>query len=215
VPERRTVSHERDENLPEQSELEELRARLDILESKQAIVELLATYCRAVDRGDVDLLKSVYHPDAIDDHDKAFSGNAHELAEFIIPLLTRSYPHRHAMSNHLIELDGDRAFCESRYASSHRVTVNSSTAFDIEAYGRYLDVIERRDGVWKIAYRRLFVERTFTRPLSDYDIQSAVLTPPFPLDPVYEGFATPASRPEDHRLSGGIFDRLLATYGSE
>ena len=71
-------------------ELAELRTRLDVLESKQAIVELLARYSRAVDRGDLELLKSVFHSDAVDDQDRAFSGNAHQFAEFILPLLTRS-----------------------------------------------------------------------------------------------------------------------------
>lgn len=196
-------------------ELAELRTRLDVLESKQAIVELLARYSRAVDRGDLELLKSVFHSDAVDDQDRAFSGNAHQFAEFILPLLTRSYPHRHAITNTLIELDGERAFCESQIASAHRVSVDSNTVFDVENHGRYFDVMERRDGVWRIAYRRLLIERTVTRRVSDYDLEGAVLAPPWPVDPVYAGFATPATRPEDHQLPGGIFDRLISTYGSD
>jgi SnoaL-like domain len=201
--------------LADSIEVEQLRTRLDGLESKQAIAELLATYCRAVDRGDLELLKSVFHADAIDDQGRAFSGNAHEFAEFILPLLTRSYPHRHATTNPLIELDGDRAFCESRYMTSHRVAVDTDTVFDVEAYGRYLDVLERRDGAWKIRYRRLVVERTVHHRVSNFDLEEAILAPPWPVDPVYDGFATPTTRPEDHRLAGGIFDRLISTYRSE
>jgi hypothetical protein len=200
--------------LLDDSELEELRRSVDGLESKQAIVELLYTYSRGADRGDVELVKSVYHADAVDSHDRAFSGNAYGLAEFILPLLARSYPHRHAITNPIIELDGDRAFCESQYSSSHRIMVNGSNVFDVESCGRYFDVMERRDGVWKIAYRRLLVERTMNRRVSDFDVEGAVLAPPWPVDPVYGRFDTPASRPQDHRLSGGIWDRLIAMHES-
>jgi hypothetical protein len=200
--------------LNDETELSQLKARLDVLESKQAIVELLIKYCRGVDRGDLELLKSVYHSDAIDDHNVAFSGNAHELAEFILPELTRSYPHRHAITNPLVELDGERAYCESQYTSSHRLRVDSKTVFDVEAYGRYFDIMERRDGVWRIAYRRLLIERTMTLRVSAFDLESAVLTPPWSVDPVYDRFETPETRPADHRIFGGIFDRLISNHAS-
>ena len=36
--------------------------------ARQEITDVLHRYCRAVDRRDPDLLRSVYHPDATDDH---------------------------------------------------------------------------------------------------------------------------------------------------
>src|SRR5262245_17777267 len=45
-----------------------------VLLDKQAIQEVLARYCRGVDRADLELLRSVYHPDAIDNHG-TFNGN--------------------------------------------------------------------------------------------------------------------------------------------
>ena len=38
------------------------------LVDKQAILEVLTRYCRALDRGDAALIASAYHPDAVDDH---------------------------------------------------------------------------------------------------------------------------------------------------
>lgn len=35
---------------------------------RAAIENVLGTYCRAIDRLDLELLRSVYHPDAVDDH---------------------------------------------------------------------------------------------------------------------------------------------------
>ena len=46
------------------------------------IYDVLTRYCRALDRCDVDLMRSVYWDDARDDHG-VFNGGAQEFAEFI------------------------------------------------------------------------------------------------------------------------------------
>ena len=48
-----------------------------ILEDQQAIRDVLSRYARGVDRCDLGLLKSAYHPDGYDDHG-FFKGNASE-----------------------------------------------------------------------------------------------------------------------------------------
>jgi hypothetical protein len=50
---------------------------------RAAIENVLGLYCRAIDRLDVELLRSVYHPDAIDDHG-AMCMNAQEFAPRIV-----------------------------------------------------------------------------------------------------------------------------------
>jgi hypothetical protein len=44
------------------------------------IENIITLYCRAIDRLDIELLKSVYHEDARDEHAN-FSGTALEFAE--------------------------------------------------------------------------------------------------------------------------------------
>ena len=61
-----------------------LEQQVQLLMDKWEIEKVLARYCRAIDRTDMELLKSVYHPDGIDNHG-VFTGNAMEFAEFIIP----------------------------------------------------------------------------------------------------------------------------------
>jgi len=60
-----------------------LEQKIQSILDRQEIEQVLAMYCRAIDRMDLELLKSVYHPDGTDDHG-SFSGNAHEFAKQII-----------------------------------------------------------------------------------------------------------------------------------
>ena len=56
-----------------------MEATLRELLDKQALHELVLTYCRACDRRDLRLLCSLYHDDAIDDHGSMFKGLPGEL----------------------------------------------------------------------------------------------------------------------------------------
>jgi hypothetical protein len=79
--------------------LNALEARLAELQAKEDIREVLYRYARAVDRCDIDLLKSVYHEDAVDAHGLTFCGNAHDFADFIVPAMRQALTNRHAISN--------------------------------------------------------------------------------------------------------------------
>jgi SnoaL-like domain len=78
--------------------LEALTRRLDELEARDDIVQGLFRYARAVDRSDRALLKTCYHPDAIDVH-WIFNGNAMQFADYIIPQIGASRSVRHCISN--------------------------------------------------------------------------------------------------------------------
>ena len=45
---------------------------------RQALTELVALYCRAVDRRDFALLEQLYHPEAVHDHGGLFRGSREE-----------------------------------------------------------------------------------------------------------------------------------------
>jgi hypothetical protein len=121
------------------------------LVARQEIQDVLVRYCRAVDRGDLALLRSVYHPDATDDHG-FFSGNAHEFAEWLLAQPGRdALVTQHHLTNSTVVLEGDTARAESYFVAVHRrpgppVTVG-------QFGGRYVDRFSRRDGAWRIAAR--------------------------------------------------------------
>jgi hypothetical protein len=132
-------------------QVEQLQTYVEALLAREAIRDVLYRYCRAVDRGDIELLKSCYHPDGRDDHG-FFSGRGWDFADYVMPILAQLELSIHSLSNPLIELDGERAWVETHWSVIHRLK-RSGKLTDIWDQGRYLDEFERRDGAWKILKR--------------------------------------------------------------
>ncbi|MCU1592859.1 MAG: hypothetical protein JWO12_251 [Frankiales bacterium] len=117
-------------------------------------------YCHAVDRGDLVLLRSLYHDDAIDDHGAMFCGSPDEYVAWLPQMLAALEATRHTMHNMLFLIDGDRAQGELVNTAYHRTREGR----EIILGGRYLDEYERRDGVWRIARRSLVLDTFEDRP---------------------------------------------------
>jgi hypothetical protein len=83
--------------------------RLAALVDKDDLRELAVRYAGAIDRGDRELLLSVYHPDAIDHHGDGFRGSPVEFADWVEPELARFEVTAHYIANTSYRLDGDRA----------------------------------------------------------------------------------------------------------
>jgi 3-phenylpropionate/cinnamic acid dioxygenase small subunit len=135
---------------------QQLQERLKALIAKEEIRDVLYRYCRAVDRGDLELMKSCYHPDARDDHG-FFSGLAWDFAEYVLPILAQLELSIHSISNSLIELSGSKAHVETHWSVIHRLK-RSGKFTDLWHQGRYLDEFELRDGNWKILSRVCVVD---------------------------------------------------------
>ncbi|MBB4633861.1 nuclear transport factor 2 family protein [Sphingosinicella soli] len=154
-------------------------AQMDELVSRARITDLLLLYCRALDRCDVPLMKSLYWEDAIDNHG-VFNGGAQAFAEYIVGDTKQRFESTvHALSNILIELEGDTAFAESYLIANcvlkgDRAKVEDTfgptyaARFDWDEIagiphefffgGRYFDRLERRGGEWRIAERMLLMD---------------------------------------------------------
>jgi hypothetical protein len=129
------------------------------------IRDLLARYCRGIDRGDKALIASVYHDDAYDDHG-TFKGSPREFAEVVVDRMDGTgVIGQHNVTNVLIELDGDRARGESYFVTWNPEADATGMGRLMLVLGRYLDTFERRDGVWKIATRQVVID--WTQPEAD------------------------------------------------
>lgn len=129
-------------------------ALLNELVSRQQIQEVVTRYCRGIDRSDADIINSAYHADAqaVYQH---FTAVGSEIGRKLIDLVENVSPRRasmHTITNHLCHIDGNVARSET-YFISWSVSKSDSPTILIQRGGRYLDELERRDGVWLIASR--------------------------------------------------------------
>ena len=141
---------------------------------KQAIAEVMMTYCRAIDRMDEALLRSVFHPDSQHDHgfkgpssDPAAKGKDGKPGEFVgyaLSVLSRMTRTHHQLGNIFVEIQpgGTVAYTEAYFTAYHRMRARGDpkagpdawdTEMDWWVGGRYMDRMEKRNGVWKIARR--------------------------------------------------------------
>ncbi len=140
-------------------------AAVQELLDKQAITEVIYRYCRAMDRLDLELFLSVYHPEARDDHG-ARKGTGHEFAAgAVVGLGLIDQRTQHHITNILIEIDGDIAWAESYLIAYHRFLEDPQSLLEFGA--RYVDRMERRSGEWRIAHRTIVYDWSRVSPVPE------------------------------------------------
>jgi hypothetical protein len=135
-------------------------------DDKQAIRDLIYTYCRSVDRLDVPLGHSIWHEDGYADYgEDYYQGPGKGLIDLICENHLQMTSHSHQVTNILVELDGDRAGSESYMIGTMRVT-RDGKPMQIGIWARYLDKWERRDGRWGIVHRMMVYEHEEIREVT-------------------------------------------------
>ncbi|QDQ98396.1 nuclear transport factor 2 family protein [Tomitella fengzijianii] len=136
----------------------------DECSDRREIHEVVLTYARGIDRLDFDLVRSVYHPDAVDHH-TGFEGGVDEYLAWVEPLLRRRARDgggtMHMLGNHLVELHGDIAISETYGTSVHWGEPADDRRMNFTSGVRFIDRMERRHGRWAIAER--WAAREWTR----------------------------------------------------
>lgn len=166
----------------------EIQALLD----KQAITDVINNYMRAADRADIDLLKTCYHDDAWEDHGGVFDGPAVDYVAIMAKALPKGGIMNHLATNVIIELNDDTAKVE-HYILAYARMKKDGEKFDTLTLARAIDRFERRDGVWRIAKRRLVWEWNHEMPFAESwgrglmapDVSALVRGGKKPNDPLY------------------------------
>ena len=160
-----------------------LDADIEDLINRRDIYAVLTRYSRALDRCDVELMKSVYWPDGTDSHG-VFDGNAAEFAEFIVREIQNWFEvTMHAIMNVHMEIKGDHAATETYLFAYHKVRAEKADSIFGSRYmqmfkgqgldpahhhfyygGRYLDYFERRNGEWRILRRQVIMDWNDNKP---------------------------------------------------
>ena len=136
----------------------------DLLD-RVALQDLVARYCRGCDRRDFALVRTLYHDDAVDDHGAMFKGSPDEFVAWLPEATSHWSLTRHAVSNSLFVIDGDRAEGEHYVEAWHRTHGPDAMLFIV--LGRYLDRYERRSGEWKFTYRSLVFDHGQVVPVDE------------------------------------------------
>lgn len=123
-----------------------------VLLARQEIKDVLLRYCWGIDRGDVALILSAFHDDAIDNHSgfeesavERFSRTAAEASG--MQMLTS-----HNLGNVQIQIDGSKAASQSYFTAWHQFEWEGESWNWVIA-GRYIDKLECRAGQWRISHR--------------------------------------------------------------
>jgi ketosteroid isomerase-like protein len=139
---------------------------LQRLIDKDQIRDAICRYARGVDRGDWALVRSGYHPDAYDAHGD-YRGGIDGFIEWLDQRFAGVDNSTHFLGQSLIEFKGpDLALVETYFVSRRLVpptgalaaAAGESDAMAREAWGRYVDRFERRQGEWRVAHRTVVLE---------------------------------------------------------
>jgi len=142
---------------------DDLRAGLEQVLTRNAIRDLIMLQCRAIDRGDENLLRTVWHPEANVDLG-FFTGSSDEFCPFIISATAGMQRMSHTVANEYIEVRGEEAVAESYVVAFTTFEEAADEPIDEITAGRYLDRFARRDGAWKFTERRFVKDFAMRQP---------------------------------------------------
>jgi SnoaL-like domain len=145
--------------------------RLQLLIDRQDIQDVFANYCRALDRADENLLRSVFQPDAtLDFGPGMFQGTASDFVHWMMGVVAGIKSSHHSLAQSRVDVRDDVAFAETTFTAQFRADKPTGRE-DIFIAGRYLDRMERRPegpgGVWKIMHRKQIMDWVRTEPVAD------------------------------------------------
>lgn len=147
------------------------KALVELLD-KDAIRDCIHRYCRAVDRADANLLRTIYWPEAKERHGP-FDGSAENYIEFFMNFVGTQQMMQHSVGTVTIELKGGKAKVESYFFSHQRCLNAHGVLADIFMGGRYLDKMEKRGREWRTADRLVMFD--WMREMPDvYDFKTEI-----------------------------------------
>ena len=132
------------------STAEDLGARLDALESRDALARLAQAYCQAFDGRDLQRFLAVWHDDVVWE---VLPGTVVEGLDGVRSVAEGGWASlpatAHLVTNHVVDLDGDRATGSAQVLAF----VQAADGTWSQMVVTYDDVYERRDGRWGITRR--------------------------------------------------------------
>jgi uncharacterized protein (TIGR02246 family) len=124
------------------------------VEEKDAIREVLATYCFHLDAGNFEAMAALFTEDGTWHTDFGQGTGRAGIIEHARSLRSGSGPRPrgvHLTTNIVITLDGDKARVQSNWI----VAQNTDTSPKVSSAGGYTDDMVKQDGRWLFRYRKI------------------------------------------------------------
>jgi SnoaL-like domain len=144
-----------------------MSAALQRLLDKQEIYEVLCRYCRGIDRLDEPLVRSCYHPDAVDNHG-LYNGSVDHFVASAFARQRTLVSACHQLHNVMVDIRGDEALVETYSTAIERRRGEAADLVDNIVGCRYIDRFERRQGgPWLIALRTVVIDWSRSEPVDE------------------------------------------------
>jgi ketosteroid isomerase-like protein len=127
---------------------------IQYLVDRLQIHDCLARYARGLDRHDAELIASAFWPDAQVNYGSRFSGLRDAFVVWANELESQNEYHQHHLTTQSVDMDGDTAHVETYVL----YIVRTHEKAERLGAGRYIDVLERRAGEWRISLREFLAE---------------------------------------------------------
>ena len=144
----------------------ELVAQAEEALAKAQIHDLICAQARAVDRGDTDLLRSLWQPGATVDTGDLYTGDAVGFCDLMLETARNMRRMAHTVTNEWIRVDGDTAVAES-YVIAVATAAGEEGDIDTMTGGRYLDRYQCSSGAWKCSHRTFVEDWSIEQPSTD------------------------------------------------
>ena len=168
------------------------------LRDRALIKDLYARYAYGIDSADMELVRSVFHPDCVvvGTFEEGSLGDYLEGIEEGVLMYDATM---HFKGNQYVEFDGDRGFVET-WVIGYHMEASGSPIDSLVLALRYKDDVVRVDGDWKII-RREAAEQWHTGPFP----RPFIGEPPYPRRPPRP--SRPADQSRERRPAGAARPR--------
>ena len=132
-----------------------IEAELRVQRDRRDILDCIQRESRARDRQDIAQIESCWWEDGVDEHGPVITRVPDYAARANLGHAMNFHMTSHNITNHLCEITGDTAHCESYVIGGLYWLDRETTTI---AFGRYLDRLERRGGEWRMHTRKCTIE---------------------------------------------------------
>lgn len=172
------------------------------LEDRMQITDLMTGWIHR-DLNQWDALRSLFHPDGTIEV-TWFEGLFSDFVDGSERMGKSDLRTKHLIGTPLIQFNGDKAIVET---NAIIIAENVKLNLGCNSHNRFYDLVEKRNGVWKLFYRQSIYDMgCFTFPLAPTEIETAVAKK-YPRE--YAALAYLLEK------SGFPVKRIFATRGSE